>query len=312
MKRGLTMFIYKDFTLAKRNIFIWLIVLFPVITALGASGITETYSDTPKIVILDEDKHQIPNKIEVFVADSPMQLKEWVNDIDAKIGFLNGELVTDGREPGEAKEKAEAILHGNSIEVGKISSDLIEKVYAFNLYGAFLFFGIIILFSLVEERKNKTTDLQNIQPIHPIVPILSKVGIASIVTLIDFLLCSYILDVPFSWGIGLLIFIIGTLLGTVLGMAMAFYASNETQALAILKPVTLIFLMAIPGLGFFLGGNMHSIALVDPFYWLLQLVHSLYTRELDLTYAFLSIVLSAIALLLIALNWHRTAYGIKK
>ncbi|MGA4721190.1 ABC transporter permease [Fictibacillus nanhaiensis] len=306
------MFIKKDFTLAKRNILIWLIVLFPIITALGASGITETYSDTPKIVVLDEEEHKIPEQIEVFVADSPIQLKKWVNDLDAKIGFLNGELITDGREPEEAVDKAKAILQGKSIEVEKISSNLFEKVYAFNLYGAFLFFGIIILFSLVEERKNKTTELQNVQPVHPIVPILSKVVIASIVTLIDFLICSYILDVPISWDIGLLIFIIGILLGTVLGMAMAFYASNETQALAILKPVTLIFLMAIPGLGFFLGGKMHSIAMVDPFYWLLQLIHSLYTKELNLNYAFLSFGLSAIALSLIALNWHRTAYGIKK
>lgn len=56
-----------------------------------------------------------------------------------------------------------------------------------------------------------------------------------------------------------------------------------TQALDILKPVTLVFLMGISGLDFYLGGEiMHKIAMIDPFYWLLQLIYGLYTNDLKL------------------------------
>ncbi|PFA62863.1 hypothetical protein CN378_17635 [Bacillus sp. AFS015802] len=312
MKMGLPTFVKKDFILARRNILIWLIILFPIITAFGASGITDTYSDTPKMVVLKGEQHDLPEEVKVLVADSKEQMKDWVFDLDAKIGLTDGGLVTDGREPKEAIEKAEQMLKGEPVQIGNLSEDLFEKVYAFNLYGAFLFFGIIILFSLVEERKNKTTDLQHVQPVHPVIPILSKVVIASLITVMDFAICSYLLHVPFRLGPVLLIITIGILLGTVLGMAMAFYASTETQALAILKPVTLVFLMSIPGLGFFLGGIMHNVAMADPFYWLLRLIHGLYTNEMNTTYVYLSLILSLVALSLIALNWHRTPYGVKK
>ena len=315
MKTGFTAYIRKDFALSRRNMLIWLIVLFPIITAFGASGITETYSDTPKIVVLEEEKNEfrIPDQVQVLISATQKDLIQEVNDIDAKIGFVEGKLVTDGREPAEAVEKAKRILEEKPIESDRLSSSLFEKVYAFNLYGSFLFFGIIILFSLVEERKNKTTELQNVQPVHPAVPILSKITIATFITLFDFVICSYLLKLPFVWETAGLIILIGILLGTVLGMAMAFYASTETQALAILKPVTLVFLMAIPGLGFFLEGEiMHNIAMADPFYWLLQLVYGLYMNDLNYTYVYLSLGLSAAALCMIAANWHRTPYGIKK
>jgi hypothetical protein len=314
MRRGLSMFVLKDFTLARRNILIWLIILFPIFTAFGASGITDTYSDTPKMVVMNGEQleHDLPAEVNVLVADSKDEMKKMVYDLDAKIGISDGKLVTDGREPKEAIDKAEQMLKGEPIKTSVLSNDLFEKVYAFNLYGAFLFFGIIILFSLVEERKNKTTDLQHVQPVNPVIPILSKVVIASLITVMDFAICGFILNVPFHLGSVWLIIVIGILLGTVLGMAMAFYASTETQALAILKPVTLVFLMAIPGLGFFLGGIMHSIAMADPFYWLLRLIHGLYTNQLNPIYVYLSFIVSLIALTLIALNWHRTPYGVKK
>ncbi|MEE6132813.1 ABC transporter permease [Bacillus sp. 1780r2a1] len=314
MKNTFFTFMLKDLLLARRNILIWLIIAFPIFTAFGASGITETYSDMPKIVVLKDTKQPvtIPAEIMVYEVSSYEDMKTKVRDLDTKIGFMNGKLITDGRESPESVKKAAAILDGKPIEAGKLSPTLFNKVYAFNLYGSFLFFGMILLFSLVEERKNKTIDLQHVQPAHPAIPVLAKLTVASIITLVDFVVCSFILNVPFNIVPILFIIIIGILLGTVLGLSMAFYASTETQALAILKPITFVFLISIPGLGLFLESDIvRIIAMFNPFYWFLQLIYSLYTNDLDLSYLYLSFTLCIIALLFIIVNWHRTPYGRK-
>jgi len=307
-------YIKKDFSLSIRNIFVILVFLFPILISLGASGILETYSTSPKMVVLEKEKelYSFPHDIKVYVVENEEELKKKVYDIDTKIGLLNQELVIDGRESDTHIEQAKMLLEGKAIDSNRVNETIFEKVFAFNLYGSLIFSGIMILFSLVEERAHMTTELLKTHPVHPIVPILSKIVVVGAITTIDFVICSFLLNAPLQLS-SFLVLGIGMLLGSILGLTLAFYASNETQALAILKPVSLVYLMAIPGLGFFVEGIMHTIALfTNPFYWLLQLVHGLYQNQLDSLYVLLSIALGILALTFISLNWHRTPYGVKK
>ncbi|MGK0698396.1 hypothetical protein ACR3I8_01855 [Priestia flexa] len=107
MKNTFFTFMLKDLLLARRNILIWLIIAFPIFTAFGASGITETYSDMPKIVVLKDTKQPvtIPAEIMVYEVSSYEDMKTKVRDLDTKIGFMNGKLITDGRESPESVKK---------------------------------------------------------------------------------------------------------------------------------------------------------------------------------------------------------------
>lgn len=308
-------YLKRDLTLSLRNIFVLLIFFFPIITALGASGIADNYSTTPKIVMLEEEKslYSVPEGVNVYYAGSLKELEAYVYEIDTKIGFYQKELLLDGRESQKSAYLANDLLSGIPIDDKGLSDEVFQKVMAFNLYGSLIFTGIILLFSLVEERANHTTELIKTQPVPPVLPVLSKVLVVGFIIGLDFLICSIILNLPFQIGLWTTVLVVGILLGVILGLTLAFYATNETQALAILKPVSMVFLLAIPGLGFFLGGVMHTIALfTNPFYWLLNLVNGLFREELDLLYLILSLGLSAVVMVLLAMNWHRTPYGVKK
>lgn len=311
----LIQYIKKDFALSRRNVFVLLIFLFPIIIAFGASGILDTYSNVPKIVLLENEKghYPLPSNLEVYYAEDKEEFKHLVYDIDTKIGIENNALVLDGRESDFHVEQAEMMLAGKLSNINNLNEIIFQKVFAFNLYGSLIFSGIMILFSLVEERSNSTTELLKTHPVHPAIPILSKVIVVGLITTMDFIICNLILKTPFQPIALLTVLFIGIVLGAILGLTLAFYASNETQALAILKPVSMVYLMAIPALGFFVGGVMHTIALVtNPFYWLLQLVHGLFEQQLDSKLIILSIITSIILIIIISKNWHRTPYGVKK
>lgn len=305
----------RDFTLTLRNIFVLLVFFFPIITALGATGIVDTFSTTPKLVILEDtrDNYTIPEGINVTEVKSEKELKKLVYDIDTTIGFLGDQLVQDGRENEKHVNTAKDILAGKVIKQVGLDQELFKKVLSFNLYGSLIFTGIILLFSLVEERANNTTELIKTHPVPPYLPIISKSLVVSSIISVDFLICSLLLDVPINPVLWLVVLLAGVTLGIILGLTLAFYATNETQALAILKPVSMVFLLAIPGLGFFLGGTMQTIALYsNPFYWLLELVNGLMIGNLNWLYVVLVFVLSILSLVTIAYNWHKTPYGIRK
>lgn len=311
----LIQYIKKDFALSRRNIFVLLIFLFPIITALGASGILDTYSTIPKIVLheAEKDLYNLPSEVKVYYAEDEKEFKKLVFDIDTKIGIENNELVLDGRERGTHVEQAEMMLAGTLPNSDSLNEIIFQKVFAFNLYGSLIFSGIMILFSLVEERSNSTTELFKTHPVHPSIPILSKIIVVGIITAVDFIICNLILKTPFDPIAQLIVLFIGITLGAILGLTLAFYASNETQALAILKPVSMVYLMAIPALGFFVGGIMHTIAFViNPFYWLLLLVHGQFEGKIDGILIMLSMIVSVLSIILISKNWHRTVYGVKK
>ncbi|WP_164985268.1 ABC transporter permease [Ammoniphilus sp. CFH 90114] len=308
-------FLLKEWALTRRNVFILLIFLFPLLTAMGGSGIQHVYSPLPKLVVLEQEvEHYDGLKgLEVMVARDDEQMRRWVFDLDHKIGIKDGELVVDGREAVEDVEKMKSLLQGEKVvDVGADRQRLFNKVFAFNLYGTFMVGAMVLLFKLVEERERFTTELQKTQPAHPLIPLLAKVTITAGIVGVDFLLCGWILNVPLK--VLPLVFILasGVSLGIVLGLILAFYATNESQALAILKPVVFVGLMGIPALGLFMEGWMHQLALFNPFYWLLLMVNDLYQGEFSGVYFVYSMFFCLVGLGVISRYWYKTLYGIPK
>ncbi|MGP4076910.1 ABC transporter permease subunit [Halobacillus sp. K22] len=306
----------RETALSIRHLFILLVFAFPILISLGTTGISESYSTLPKFVVLEQENLENINAegVQVTSVASMEDMKQRVSDVDTAIGVLpDGELMTDGRETEEEVQKARSILEGETDIVSPIERErLFSTIFAFTLYGVFSAGGMILLFKLIEEQENKTIDLQRTEPVPRFFMLAGKLIISAVIVISDFILCAWILGAPLTLWESVWVLALGVTLSLITGMFMAYYAKNESQALAIIKPVTFLLFIALPALGIFVGGVMHTIALFDPFYWLLKLVEGFYLNEPVSLYTWLLAAFITCSLLILHFTWHKTVYGYQK
>lgn len=78
----------------------------------------------------------------------------------------------------------------------------------------------------------------------------------------------WILKTPANFLTLVVLYILGMGLGSVLTIFIAYVSENQSQAIAVLKPVAVFVMILPPILGLIFGGVLHKIALITPFYWL--------------------------------------------
>lgn len=186
------------------------------------------------------------------------------------------------------------------------------RFFVFTLYGVFSVGGVLLLFKLVEERERSTVDLEKVQPAGKYSGLMAKITVASVAMVLDFIVCQLVVRVPYHIGEILVIIATGTAVSIVFGMFMAYYARNQSQALALLKPLVTVLVLALPALGLFAGGPMHKLALIDPFYWLLMVMVAYSGEQSPTGYLTALIALIGISIIVLKMTWHRTPYGISR
>lgn len=308
-------YLRKEWHLSVRNFFIVMMALFPLLFSWATLALTSAYSPYPKIVILAGQAPDtgFPEQVNVEIAATSESLRARVNDIDTAIGILpDKQLVVDGREGEKAVEQARAMAEGVlglEREDAKQSRDVL--FFAFALYSSFLAGGIL-LFKLVEEREYQTTDLLKVQPVPQIVPLAAKMTIVSLLAISGFLLSLLILGGPLRVWDAALLLLVGVPLCLLFGLLPAYYAKNQAQAIALLKPVVTVLIILLPLLGLLLGGVMHTIALFDPFYWLLQAIYGYYLNQPITAYLLAISGFVIISSILIVFTWHKSPYAIQQ
>ncbi|UFJ41371.1 ABC transporter permease [Brevibacillus humidisoli] len=308
-------YLRKEWHLSVRNFFIVMIALFPLLFSWATLALTTAYSPYPKIVVLAGQAPVVnfPEQVSVEVAATAESLRARVSDIDTAIGVLpNKQLVIDGREGKEAVEQAKALVQGKlhpATEEARQTRAV--PFFAFALYSSFLAGGIL-LFKLVEEREYQTIDLLKTQPVPQIVPLAAKMAIVSLLAISGFLFSLLILGGPLRVGDAALLLLVGVPLCLLLGLCTAYYATNQAQAIALLKPVITVVIILLPLLGLLLGGIMHTIALFNPFYWLLQAIYGYYLNQPITAYLLAISGFVIISSILIVFTWHKSPYAIQQ
>lgn len=306
----------RETALSLRHLFVLLVFAFPILIALGTTGVSESYSTLPKLVAIDKESlEKIKSEdVQIIYVSTIEEMKKRVGDVDTAIGVLeNGELMTDGRETEDAIQKARFILEGETEVTSSADREqLFSSIFAYTLYGVFSAGGMILLFKLIEEQENKTIDLQRTEPVPRFYMLAGKIIVSSVIVLMDFVIVDWILQIPFNVGEGLLVLALGISLSLIMGMFMAYYAKNESQALAIIKPVTFLLFIGLPALGLFVGGIMHTIAMFNPFYWLLKLIEGITLNKPVELYSWLMVAFIVCSMLVLRLTWHKTVYGYQK
>lgn len=302
----------KELKLARRNMFFLLLIILPVLTSLAGMALTNVYSKTPKIVLLENDQRTVPEGVTVIrLADETSMIKR-VNDIDYAIGITGDKIITDGRESEAAVAAADKIAMGSApADMGKMPDDTKRKILSFALFSAFTGATALIL-KLVEERENNTVALYKTEPSPNFYPVGAKLLVSSVLGGVAFAFSAWILKTPADFLTLAALFILGMGLGSILTILIAYVSENQSQAIAVLKPVALFIMILPPVLGLILGGVLHKIALVTPFYWLLQLIYSIYNSAISWQYMAALAAAVIVGFLVIIFTWNRTPYGRKR
>jgi hypothetical protein len=303
---------FKEFKLARRNMFFLLLMLLPLLTSLAGVGFTRVYSETPKLVLLDSDVRTVPAGIRVAYMPNEERLVERVNDIDYAIGIVNGRIITDGRESEKAVKTAEDVSLGKATDdIGKMPQDTERKILSIALFAAFIG-GAALVLKLVEEREFNTVELYKTEPSPDRYPIGAKLLASFVLGAVSFAFSVWILHTPASFLTLAVLYVLGMGLASVLAILVAYVSRNQSQAIAVLKPVSVFIMILPPILGLIFGGLLHKIALVTPFYWLLQLINSVYNGAVAYSYLIALAAAVAVGFLIIIVTWHRSPYGRKK
>ncbi|MFZ7101744.1 MAG: ABC transporter permease [Peptococcaceae bacterium] len=302
----------KEFKLAKRNMFFLLLIILPVLTSLAGVALTNVYSETPKIVLLEGDQRAVPEEVTVVrVPDDESMIKR-VEDIDFAIGISGEKIVTDGRESEAATAAAERIAVGNAPEnMEKMPEETKRKILSFALFAAFTGATALIL-KLVEEREYNTVDLYKTEPSPDLYPVGAKLLVSSVLGAVAFIFSVWILKTPADFWTLAILYILGMGLGSILMILVAYASENQSQAIAVLKPVALFVMILPPSAGLIFGGILHKIALVTPFYWLLQFIYSIYNGAVSWQYLIALSAAVIVGSLIIIFTWYRSPYGRKR
>ena len=302
----------KELKLAKRNMFFLLLIILPVLTSLAGVALTNVYSETPKIVLLEEDQRSVPEGVTVIrVSDGASMIKR-VNDIDFAIGIIDDKTITDGRESEASITSAEKIAMGSAPEnMGKMPEDTKRKILSFALFSAFTGATALIL-KLVEEREHHTVDLYKTEPSPDLYPVGAKLLVSAVLGAVAYAISVWILKTPADFLTLAVLYIWGMGLGSILTILIAYASENQSQAIAVLKPVALFVMILPPILGLIFGDLLHKIALVTPFYWLLQFIYSIYNGVVSWQYLIALAAAVIVGFLAIQFTWHRSPYGRKR
>ena len=302
----------KEMQLAKRNMFFLLIAILPVITSLAGAGLINVYSEAPKIVLLEGDSRAVPEGVKVIYMPDKESIHQRVNDIDTAIGIINDQIIIDGRESEDAVTAAKNIAVGSvARDIGKMPEDTKRKILAYSLFAAFTG-GSALILKVVEERENNTVDLYKTEPAPDIYPIGAKILVSAILCYFGFVASTWILQTPANFITLTLLYFLGMGLSSVMAILIAYFSKDQSQAIALLKPVSVFLVILPPTLGLFFGGIMHKIALITPFYWLMQLIYSIYNGAFAEQYFIALVAANIIGFMVIMLTWHKFPYGRKR
>ncbi len=302
----------KELKLAQRNMFFLLLIILPVLTSLAGVALTNVYSEMPKLVLFEEDQRAVPEGVTVIRVSNEANMLKRVNDVDFAIGMNGDKIITDGRESEIAITSAETIARGSApANMGKMPEDTKRKILSFALYSAFMGATALIL-KLVEEREYHTVDLYKTEPSPDFYPIGAKLLVSSVLGAAAFALSAWILKTPANFFTLAVLYILGTGLGSVLTILIAYTSKNQSQAIAVLKPISVFVMILPPILGLIFGGVLHKIALVTPFYWLLQFIYSIYNGMVSWQYLIALTAAVIAGYLSILFTWHRSPYGRKR
>lgn len=302
----------KEMQLARRNMFFLLIAILPVLTSLAGAGLITVYSEVPKIVLLEGDGRGVPEGVKVFYMPDEESMHQRVNDIDAAIGIVGQQIIIDGRESEDTVKTAKNIAVGNAPgDMGKIPEATKSKILAYALFAAFTG-GSALIFKVVEERENNTVDLYKTEPAPDIYPIGAKILVSAILCYFGFVASTWILQTPASLLTLTLLYILAMGLSSVMVILIAYFSKDQSQAIALLKPVSVFFVILPSTLGLFFGGMMHKIALITPFYWLTQLIYSIYNGAFSQQYFVALVAANIIGFMVIIFTWHKSPYGRKR
>lgn len=302
----------KEMLLARRNMFFLLIAVLPVLTSLAGAGLISVYSETPKIVLLEGDGRGVPEGIKAIYLPDQESVYRRVRDIDAAIGIINNQIITDGRESEAAVSSAQNIAVGSGPKNrGEMSEESKRKILAYSLFAAFTGATALIL-KMVEERENNTVDLYKTEPSPDLYPIGAKILVSAILGSVGFAISTWILRTPGNFITLALLYILGMGLGSAMTILIAYFSKDQSQAIALLKPFSVFLIILPPTLGMFFGGIMHKIALITPFYWLLQLIYSIYNGAFAQQYFIGLVAANIIGFMIIGFTWHQSPYGRKR
>lgn len=302
----------KEFKLAKRNMFFLLLVILPVLTSLGGAAFTMVYSETPKIVLLDGDQRTVPQGVALLRTPNETSMRKRVMDVDFAMGIIGEKIIADGRESEAAVAAAEKIALGSAPEnMGKMPEKTRRKILSFSLFSAFTGATALIL-KLVEEREYHTVDLYKTEPSPDLYPAGAKLLVSSALGIVAFIFSAWILKTPAGFWTLVLLFALGMGLGSILTTFVAYASKNQSQAIALLKPVSLFIIILPPAAGFLFGGIFHTLAMATPFYWLLQFIYSIYNGAASTQYLFALSAAVIAGYLIIIMTWRQSPYGRKR
>ncbi len=278
----------KDVKVASRDGMLIIILLFPIIIAVGilffAPGVTDS---SIKIALLDNDTSEHIEYLEKYAQielfNSVSEIERRVNkndDIAGLVAISDGyEIILEGNESDMVREYTVLLNSYYSLGVTeddttaeilsleKIIPPLKTKLANMLILMIIMLSGMIISLGIVEEKKDNTINAINVSPVSQNGFIVGKCllgGIAALVSIILSLLILGYYDI--NWIMIILVGVTSMLLSFVIGFLQGLSASDVIEAATGVKMLMLPIAGSIVGYEL-LSPNWQWTMYWSPFYW---------------------------------------------
>lgn len=294
LKRILT-YLQKNITTSKRNNMVIYMILFPVILAIGMNFFMPAVTEVAVTVAVDKNVgsdfiNKMENYANVELYDSADSVKERVKRVDDVSGIIKegNEYVVllEGNEPESAVEMSRAVMNQiispaenvsyQHATLDKGTNMMKEMGGSLLLLNAILISGLVIGFSIIEEKETEAIRSLSVSPLNLTEFIISHTIFTVVLGLILAILPTLILA---GTSVNYWMVVIATVCTIGIGLAWGFLigglSDNLLSAIAVIKG-TMLFLIGIPIGSVFMPDSYRWIFYIFPNYWAFQVYRNIF------------------------------------